>query len=488
MEYESKTRGLGWPSPSAICRPFEFQTTGTRSGGFQNLGTPFFVKLRRKIVHRYVQSTFIPTAPGWPPEAKVTVLRGHTGLVKGVSWDPVGKYLGSQSDDKTVRIWRTCDWSTETVIKKPFERCAGTTMVLRLSWSPDGQILVTAHAMNGDGPTAQIVERDGWEHSKDMVGHGKAVTCTRYSPAITETTRKGRKLQSCTCALGSRDMSVSIWTTSMERPIVVIKDIFSKPVVDLGWSSNGRYLMACSADGSTVFMEFSSDEIGHAISEQQRASILEQMYGKFTVGQGSELLMIENPEVLIHSEKHRKRSAKLESILAMDDKKLADSTNSTSAPSEGGVANGSSQLQSLSASNNNTPGEDNHISSKEPAREETPLPFSSDSMPSFSSCPSKSRIIIEKRDDVVVAPNVTTPVKSSANQSSTPSKCSTPTMNATLTQRLNVGVGRVTVGSEVAAMCTVTHLDAQVSAAKVLNSKAEYKFWLLTLVRFLVLQ
>ncbi|BET00130.1 HIRA B motif [Nesidiocoris tenuis] len=393
---------------------------------------------------------------------KVTVLRGHTGLVKGVSWDPVGKYLGSQSDDKTVRIWRTCDWSTETVIKKPFERCAGTTMVLRLSWSPDGQILVTAHAMNGDGPTAQIVERDGWEHSKDMVGHGKAVTCTRYSPAITETTRKGRKLQSCTCALGSRDMSVSIWTTSMERPIVVIKDIFSKPVVDLGWSSNGRYLMACSADGSTVFMEFSSDEIGHAISEQQRASILEQMYGKFTVGRGSELLMIENPEVLIHSEKHRKRSAKLESILAMDDKKLADSTNSTSAPSEGGVANGSSQLQSLSASNNNTPGEDNHISSKEPARtkkqietrtsdgrrritpifiplnvessEETPLPFSSDSMPSFSSCPSKSRIIIEKRDDVVVAPNVTTPVKSSANQSSTPSKCSTPTMNATLTQ------------------------------------------------------
>ncbi|CAB0007401.1 unnamed protein product [Nesidiocoris tenuis] len=202
---------------------------------------------------------------------KVTVLRGHTGLVKGVSWDPVGKYLGSQSDDKTVRIWRTCDWSTETVIKKPFERCAGTTMVLRLSWSPDGQILVTAHAMNGDGPTAQIVERDGWEHSKDMVGHGKAVTCTRYSPAITETTRKGRKLQSCTCALGSRDMSVSIWTTSMERPIVVIKDIFSKPVVDLGWSSNGRYLMACSADGSTVFMEFSSDEIGHAISEQQRS-------------------------------------------------------------------------------------------------------------------------------------------------------------------------------------------------------------------------
>lgn len=28
------------------------------------------------------------------------VLKGHTGLVKGVSWDPVGKYIASQ-----VRNW-----------------------------------------------------------------------------------------------------------------------------------------------------------------------------------------------------------------------------------------------------------------------------------------------------------------------------------------------------------------------------------------------
>ncbi len=27
---------------------------------------------------------------------QVTVLKGHAGLVKGVTWDPVGKYLASQ--------------------------------------------------------------------------------------------------------------------------------------------------------------------------------------------------------------------------------------------------------------------------------------------------------------------------------------------------------------------------------------------------------
>jgi FOG: WD40 repeat len=52
----------------------------------------------------------------------VTVLRGHTGLVKGVTWDPVGKYLSSQGDDRTLRIWRTADWQSEAVIEEPFKQ------------------------------------------------------------------------------------------------------------------------------------------------------------------------------------------------------------------------------------------------------------------------------------------------------------------------------------------------------------------------------
>ena len=48
--------------------------------------------------------------------------------------------------------------------------------MLRLSWSPDGQYIVSAHAMNNSGPTAQIVEREGWKTSMDFVGHRKAIT------------------------------------------------------------------------------------------------------------------------------------------------------------------------------------------------------------------------------------------------------------------------------------------------------------------------
>ena len=52
---------------------------------------------------------------------QITILRGHTSLVKGVFFDPVGKYLASQSDDKTMRVWKTSDWSLEAVVDAPFQ-------------------------------------------------------------------------------------------------------------------------------------------------------------------------------------------------------------------------------------------------------------------------------------------------------------------------------------------------------------------------------
>ncbi|VVC98395.1 unnamed protein product [Leptidea sinapis] len=130
----------------------------------------------------------------------VCVLNGHTGLVKGVAWDPVGKYLASQSDDKSLRVWKTADWGEETVITEPFEECGGTTHVLRLSWSPDGQYILSAHAMNGGGPTAQ-----------------------RFNNNIL--VKEGKKC--CCAAVGSRDRALSIWLTSLKRPLVVIYNLFS---------------------------------------------------------------------------------------------------------------------------------------------------------------------------------------------------------------------------------------------------------------------
>lgn len=132
-----------------------------------------------------------------------------------------------------------------------FLQCGGTTHVLRLSWSPDGQYLVSAHAMNNSGPTAQIVERDGWKTNMDFVGHRKAVTVVvrrlsslvvcfslwtvatfsltrglclqKFNPKIFKKKQKNGSSPKpgcpyCCCAVGSKDRSLSVWV-SLQRTV-----------------------------------------------------------------------------------------------------------------------------------------------------------------------------------------------------------------------------------------------------------------------------
>ena len=46
-----------------------------------------------------------------PVWQRVACLTGHRSHVKGITWDPVGKFLATQADDKSVIIWRTEDWT-----------------------------------------------------------------------------------------------------------------------------------------------------------------------------------------------------------------------------------------------------------------------------------------------------------------------------------------------------------------------------------------
>ncbi|XP_036343366.1 LOW QUALITY PROTEIN: protein HIRA homolog [Rhagoletis pomonella] len=234
----------------------------------------------------------------------VTTLRGHTGLVKGVAWDPLGKFLASQSDDRSVKMWKTSDWSCSSTITEPFKGCGGTTHILRLSWSPDGLYLVSAHAMNGGGPTARIIEREGWKCDKDFVGHRKAVTCVRFHDTVLtrQASNADRKLQYCCMAMGSRDRSLSVWMTALNRPLVVIHDLFSDSILDLSWGPAKCILMACSGDGTVACLQFSESELGTPVSDEEKNSLFQKTYGKSVTlengSSGGADILIENPELL----------------------------------------------------------------------------------------------------------------------------------------------------------------------------------------------
>lgn len=244
----------------------------------------------------------------------VTCLRGHTGLVKGLTWDPVGKYIASQADDHSLKVWRTVDWQMEANITKPFNECGGTTHVLRLSWSPDGQYLVSAHAMNNSGPTAQIVERDGWKTNMDFVGHRKAVTVVKFNPKIFKKKQKNGSSAKpscpyCCCAVGSKDRSLSVWLTSLKRPLVVIHDLFDKSIMDISWTLTGLGMLVCSMDGTVAYLDFSLDELGDPLSEEEKNTIHQNIYGKSLAITNTEVQLsttiIENPEMLKYQQERQ---------------------------------------------------------------------------------------------------------------------------------------------------------------------------------------
>lgn len=55
-----------------------------------------------------------------------------------------------------------------------------------------------------------------------------------------------------------------------------------------------------------------------------------------------------------------------------------------------------------------------------------------------------------------------------------------------VTFRLSMGSSRFIANFENSPLCTLTYLDHQLSACRALNSSQEYRFWLLTTVKFLL--
>ncbi|XP_026489914.2 protein HIRA homolog [Vanessa tameamea] len=333
----------------------------------------------------------------------VCVLNGHTGLVKGVAWDPVGKYLASQSDDKSLRVWKTADWASQAVITESFEECGGTTHVLRLSWSPDGQYVLSAHAMNGGGPTAQVVERDSWRCDKDFVGHKKAVTCARFNSNIF--VKDGKKC--CCAAVGSRDRSLSIWLTSLKRPLVVVHELFSDSVLDLSWSSDGLKLLACSTDGTVACIQFTKTEIGTPLTLEEKNAFYEKIYGKCFVNEpGGDLtsnLLVECPEILLAREKQEaKKEPPKEEITPKSDKSqpFAPAPLPPLPPRpvdrqiETRTSDGKRRITPVYIPLTSV--DANESLGSQPATESC---FSTSSQ-------GKSRIKVERRDDIIIHPNV----------------------------------------------------------------------------------
>ena len=89
-----------------------------------------------------------------------------------------------QSDDHTVVVYSTADWAPLATIAKPYKRSITDTFATRLSFSPEGQWLLTGNSFQQGNHCAVIMKREQWQEASEyrlLSGHTGACVLRGYS-------------------------------------------------------------------------------------------------------------------------------------------------------------------------------------------------------------------------------------------------------------------------------------------------------------------
>ncbi|KAE8656743.1 Protein HIRA [Hibiscus syriacus] len=247
------------------------------------------------------------------------VLRGHYSLVKGVTWDPIGSFIASQSDDKTVIIWRTSDWSLAHITEGHWAKSvSGINFFRRLGCSPCGHFITITHGYQKPRHSAPVLERGEWAATFDFLGHNAPIIVVKFNHSIFRRNFAnsqevkapapvvwasgaakigGNESQPYNViAIGSQDRTITVWTTASPRPLFVAKHFFGQSVVDLSWSSDGYSLFACSLDGTVTTFHFEAKELGHRLSDAELDELKRSHYGDI---RGQQANLSESPAQLL---------------------------------------------------------------------------------------------------------------------------------------------------------------------------------------------
>ncbi|KAG0649629.1 hir-1 [Hyphodiscus hymeniophilus] len=234
---------------------------------------------------------------------KLKTLSVHQSHVKGITFDPANKYFATASDDRTIKLFRFTspavnatahdslnNFVLEHTIVAPFTSSPLTTYFRRCSWSPDGNHIAAANAVNGPVSSVAIINRGVWDSDINLIGHeGPTEVCTfsprlfsKLEPSAETTDKNGYSTQPLVTviACAGQDKTLSVWNTSSSRPLVVCQDMAAKSISDLAWTPDGLTIFATSLDGSIIALEFEVSELGFIAPWSENDKALQ----KFGVG------------------------------------------------------------------------------------------------------------------------------------------------------------------------------------------------------------
>jgi protein HIRA/HIR1 len=299
---------------------------------------------------------------------KLKTLAVHQSHVKGITFDPANKFFATASDDRTIKIFSFTspapnatqhdmmnNFQLQHTISAPFKSSPLTTYFRRCSWSPDGNHIAAANAVNGPVSSVAIIERTSWDSEINLIGHEGPTEVCAFSPRLFYTKKppengaaNGHAPSSLVTVIASagQDKTLSIWNTNTSRPLVILQDMASKSISDLSWTPDGQTLFASSLDGSIVVIKFEVGELGWVAKAEENDKAL-QKYGGSRKGMGFaedvEGLQLEN-----HSKAGELRGAETRMAGLMGDysaakKDSTPTTNGVKTAVKNGEANGDSE-------------------------------------------------------------------------------------------------------------------------------------------------
>lgn len=285
---------------------------------------------------------------------KLKTLSNHQSHVKGLTFDPANKYFATASDDRTIKIWRftspginatSHDQANNFVLEKtitaPFVASPLTTYFRRCSWSPDGNLIAAANAVNGPVSSVAIINRGSWDGDINLIGHEGPVEVCAFSPRLfakqppnkvsTDATSQPAQHFVTVIACAGQDKALSVWITSNSKPLVITQDLAIKSISDLAWTPDGKTVFATSLDGTILALAFENSELGYEVSLEENEKTLAK-FGAGRRGAG----IIEGTTGLLLEE--RSREGELRGAEGRMGALMGDST------SNAGVPNGNTSL------------------------------------------------------------------------------------------------------------------------------------------------
>lgn len=201
----------------------------------------------------------------------------HKSFVKGIAFDPAGKFLCSQSDDGSAMLWSTQTWKPLKRIMHPFVAGSTSAVFMRPSWSPDGGYLCFVGCISEGIHVASVVKRNQWTNIRkvlNIVGHDAAISVAKFSNSVHKRGMETTQL----LALGCQSGKLSVWALE-DSPILILENLFESQVTDICWSKDNKVILASSTEGKVrgISLDFAHVIGASVISKQQTKSTLKNL-------------------------------------------------------------------------------------------------------------------------------------------------------------------------------------------------------------------